>query len=112
MNDRVYMVWYDNREMYEDALEYPVSIFKTWEEAESYIDEKFGKYTTKCMCNDFKSGYGTDFIRVNAPEWKEKEKYYHGCYTIRIWDIDSGKEVLYDNEHIFPVEKDVDDSQS
>lgn len=100
----VYMVWYDNNEPYEDKLLFPERIFKTWEEAENYIEENYSISTKKSMVKRIRPAYRSSCYIIKRPEWDEIGQIDHGIYCIRIWNVFDGREVPYDNEHIFLVE--------
>ena len=99
----VYVVWYDDNEPYEDNYQCIDAIFSSWDEAENYLNNK--QLIKKE--NDWKWIYSADIsAHIKEPYWEYEghEGDYYPTYTIEIWNTVTGKQVLYDNEHIFLIE--------
>ena len=101
-----YVVWYDDCEPYEDNYQCIDAIFSSWEEAENYLNERavvkkelspwVWVYSDRMSC------------KVREPYWAYDEgtdSAYDPKWTIEIWNMTTGKRVLYDNEHIFFVKE-------
>lgn len=110
----VYAVHYDNCELYEDSFDDIEAIFLSWEEAVKHIEKNYP---------DAKKEFIQDWIwrkdvMVKQPVWtwdvifdwdeddgedEEDEPYvwYSPELTIEIWNTTTGKQVPFDNEHIF-----------
>ena len=103
----VYVVWYDNMEPYEDNFSCIDAIFSSYEEAASFLDSDEARTKTVEVVWEYANGVN---CRVRRTEWryKEPDDWLNPQWVIEIWNITTGKRVLYDNERIFLVENRTD----
>lgn len=104
----VYVVWYDNMESYEDRYQYIEAIFSSWDEAERYINDTYGDYKNfKC---ERVHTYAIALDIFNKPpttsvlDWTFSDDWADPRVTIEIWNLTTGKQVYWDDEHILLVE--------
>lgn len=102
MGKYAYVVWYYNGEEWEDAKDSVKRVFDSWEKAEEYLNNQDGysksmKRSLVFDIDSFKSTY------INMPIWENEIDNYYDNYWIEIFDLSSGKKILYDNEHIFLI---------
>lgn len=77
--DKVYVVWYDNGEDYDDNYQDIDTIFSSYDDAVKYLDN--------CgYVRQVESGYGGEYIAWYAP-YDEEYQYDNSCYTIREFDL-------------------------
>lgn len=101
----VYEVHYDDNEPYV-GWDQTVGIFASWDEAVNYINDVDPDTTITYECN---WGYPSNVLRFNHgkydrvryPVWNVVEEFYRPFYTIMIYNLRTGKQVPFDNVHIF-----------
>ena len=96
-----YVVWYNDCELYENNYQCIDAIFSSWEEAENYLNNRAVKKELPYRW-DYSDGIS---CKVKEPYWEYEcdDSDYDPEFTIEIWNMTTGKRVLYDNEHIFLV---------
>lgn len=76
---KVYVVWYDNGEDYDDNYQDIDTIFSSYDDAAKYLDD--------CgYVRQVESGYGGEYMTWYPP-YDEEYKYDLSCYTIREFDL-------------------------
>ena len=107
-----YVVWYDNCEAYEDNHQYIDAIFSSWEKAEAYIIDEYGDrenfkqerlklYTAVDDLIDMIDKLPT----ISVLDWTFSDDWSNPRVTIEIWNMTTGKQVHWDDKHIFLVEE-------
>ena len=77
--DKVYVVWYDNGEDYDDNYQDIDRIFSSYDDAAKYLDD--------CgYVRQVESGYGGEYITWYPP-YDEECPYKESCYIIREFDL-------------------------
>lgn len=77
--DKVYVVWYDNGEDYDDNYQDIDTIFSSYYDAVKYLDD--------CgYVRQVESGYCGEYMVWHVP-YDEEYPYDNSCYTIREFDL-------------------------
>jgi hypothetical protein len=77
--DKVYVVWYDNGEEYDDNYQDIDRIFSSYDDAAKYLDD--------CgYIKQVENGYGGEYIEWHVP-YDEEYPYNNSCYFIREFDL-------------------------
>lgn len=79
VKDKVYVVWYDNGEYYDDNYQDIDRIFSSYDDAEKYLDD----------CGYIKSvetGYNGEYMEWHVP-YDDEYPYNNSCYFIREFDL-------------------------
>lgn len=104
-----YVVWFDNMEPYEDNTSCIKAIFSSWEEAERYINETYSCYKNfdckRLKTNVFAPGILDTCPVISVLDWMYSDDWEDPTITIEIWNLTTGKQVYWDDEHIFLVEE-------
>lgn len=104
-----YVVWYDNCEPYEDNYTSIKAIFSSWEEAEKYINDRYGDYENFKCERVYTYAIATNVFdkspRISVLDWTYSDDWSDPRVTIEIWNMTTGKQVHWDDEHIFLVEE-------
>lgn len=102
-DELVYVVWYDNGEPYEDNYSCIDRIFSSWKEAEEWLnsndlvrhEETVWKYVPN-----------PGSWKVLTPRWYRRDPL-DSCpdemWEIEIWNLKTGMEVPFDDEHILLI---------
>lgn len=101
-----YVVWYDNMEPYDDHYIEIDAIFSSWEEAERYINDRYGDYKNfkRERVKDYIYPWGfSKTLIISCIDWRFEDDttFDKPRMTIEIWNLTTGQRVYYDNEHIF-----------
>lgn len=79
VKDKVYVVWYDNGEEYDDNYQDIDTIFSSYDDAAKYLND--------CgYVRQIESGYGGEYMAWYEP-YDEENLYDNSCYTIREFDL-------------------------
>lgn len=77
--DKVYVVWYDNGEDYDDNYQDIDRIFSNYDDAEKYLDD--------CgYIKQVETGYNGEYMEWYVP-YDEEYPYNNSCYVIREFDL-------------------------
>lgn len=77
--DKVYVVWYDNGEDYDDNYQDIDRIFSNYDDAEKYLDD--------CgYIKQVETGYNGEYMEWHVP-YDEEYPYNNSCYFIREFDL-------------------------
>ena len=79
VKDKVYVVWYDNGEEYDDNYQDIDRIFSNYNDAVKYLDD----------CSYIKqveNGYNGEYMEWRVP-YDEEYPYNNSCYFIREFDL-------------------------
>lgn len=79
VKDKVYVVWYDNGEDYDDNYQDIDRIFSNYDDAEKYLDD--------CgYIKQVETGYNGEYMEWHVP-YDEEYPYNNSCYFIREFDL-------------------------
>lgn len=79
VKDKVYVVWYDNGEEYDDNYQDIDRIFSNYDDAVKYLDD--------CgYIKQVESGYNGEYMVWHVP-YDEEYPYDNPCYNIREFDL-------------------------
>lgn len=77
--DKVYVVWYDNGEEYDDNYQDIDRIFSSYDDAEKYLDD--------CgYIRSVETGYNGEYMEWHVP-YDDEYPYNDSCYFIREFDL-------------------------
>ena len=79
VKDKVYVVWYDNGEEYDDNYQDIDRIFSNYNDAVKYLDD--------CgYIKQVENGYNGEYMEWRVP-YDEEYPYNNSCYFIREFDL-------------------------